>query len=385
MKTGIGIGISPIFSRSGGASPVQLGTIIENDFNPANWSGDTGACTFAGDGINLGFSGTGFAQGIYYNKYNTNLENFRMECTMVINSKTSYGPSMSMIIPSGGLVLDCSVLFGTGIPNDGRVDLWSITTYLGSAGTTITINPGDTIHGTLQKIGDTITVKMKNLTTSSAEISYSATYNFNYPFGNLNTPIVNAFGFSAYYNCDAKVTAFKYTGLDYKNTTACIVSDSKALYFSGGYPNTLISLSRTANVSKSFDYSGGANELLSDVILKLPELVSLNSGKYFIYAGCNDYRQGQSASIVGRLTTIKNALTAIGATVYFVNSTIEGTIGLAIGSTGTNFVNAAGLSVFGSGHVIDTSSILLSDLEADQIHPNALAMPKIQALIQPYL
>lgn len=382
---GIGIWRSPIFPPVMGGA-VQLGTLIENDWNPANWSGDTGACTFAGDGITLGFSGTGFAQGIYYNKYNTNLENFRMECTMVINSKTSYGPSMSMIIPSGGLVLDCSVLFGTGIPNDGRVDLWSVTTYIGSDATTITVHAGDTIQGTLQKIGDTITVKMKNLTTSSAEISYSATYNFNYPFTNLNTPIVNSFGFSAYYNCDAKVTSFKYTGLDYKNTNACIISDSKGLYFSGGYANTLVSLLRAANVSKSFDYSGGANETLADVILKLPELISYNSGKYFIYAGCNDYRLAQSASITSRLNTIKSGLEAgvPGTTVYFVNSTIEDTIGTGIGVTGTNFVNACGTTVFGA-NCIDTSSVLLSDLVADGIHPNALAMPKIQALIQPYI
>lgn len=384
-----GIGISHTkefaFLRSGGLMPIQLGTLIENDWNPANWSGDTGVCTFEQDGITLNFSGTGFAQGIYYNKYLTNLENFEMDAIILINNLTSYGPSLSQILPTTGINLDKSLLVGTGPPNNGRLDLWNGVSYIASStNTVIPFINGDYSVNKITKIKDVLTLTMKNVRLDITN-TYTFTFDFNYPFiGNVLTPVVWAFGFSGYYACDAKVTTFKYTGLDYKNSDACYMSDSKGLYSASSYSNTAIELLRTANPTKTINYSGGVNETLADAISKLPELISLNSKKYFIDLGCNDYRLGQSASIISRMTAIKTGLEAgvPGCSVYYVNSAIEGTLGTAIGATGTNFVIACGVTVFGAPNCIDMSAITLLDLEADQIHYGDAGMIKKATALQ---
>jgi len=382
-----------IFSRSGGAvAPVQLGTLIENDFNPANWSGDTGACTFAGDGITLGFSGTGFAQGIYYNKYLSNLENFRMEARLRINSLTNYGPSLSQILPTSGINLDKSALIGTGGVNNGRLDFWDSINYLGSDSIGAFLAADDT-DVKIEKILDVITFTMYNQRLN-ATATLVKTFDFNFsPLPSYRTSVVSAFGFSSYYACDAKVLSFKYTGLDYKNSDACIITDSKGLYFAGAFANTITQQLRAANPTKTINFSGGVNETLTDVRNKLPELLLLNSKKYFLEVSANDKRNGRSqAQMEADMLFIKNTLEVNGNQVYAMRTFPEKYTGGA-GIDVLDCLNAID-NVFAPNRIVDTFTPLSSGvgrnpnpsyIVGDDIHIPAAAHTVVATELQSYI
>lgn len=355
---GIGIWRSPIFPPVMGGA-VQLGTLIENDWNPANWSGDTGACTFDVDGITLNFSGgAGFNQGIYYNKYFTNLENFRMEGIFTINSLTNYGPSLSQILPLSGLNLDKSALIGTGGVNNGRLDFWDSINYIGSDSIGAYIL-GDQAYVKIEKLFDVITFTMTNIRLGSTAI-LTKTFDFNFsPLLAYRTSVVWAFGFSAYGICDAKVNWYKYTGLDYKNSDACLITDSKGLYFAGTFANTITQQLRAANPTKTFNFSGGVNETLTDVRNKLPELLLLNSKKYFLEVSSNDKRNGRSqAQMEADMLFIKNTLEVNGNQVYAMRTFPEKYTGGA-GIDVLDCLNAID-NVFAPAQIVDTFTPLSS-------------------------
>lgn len=380
----IGIGISPMFRRGSSGStpaPEPLGVLIENDFNIANWSGDTGACTFAVDGITANFApgGGGFTKAIYYTGYYSAVENFKLDVTAtIINSSTNYGFSPGVYRTYNTLRL----LSGSGAVNDGRLDLWTDSTFVQELTSPLMpMSDNDVVQMIIEKVDGALTLTQRNLTTSS--IDYTLTYNFNYsyPFTVLSQRLFQII-FSAYGNCNVKVTNYTLSSTDLKNIDYCFVTDSKARYFAGSYNASFYNLLKAANPTKSFSISGGPNMDLTDVVLNLPELLSKNAANYVFYVGCNQYRNNASL-IPSQFAAIKAAIDGIGKNCIFVNSTIEGTIGGGIGAVGTNFVNSAAAVEFTT--IVDTSSILITDLAADEIHLSPPIQQDMADLIQPSL
>jgi len=380
----IGIGISPMFQRFVGSSspqPTQLGVLVENDFNAANWTGNTGSCTFASDGITINFTpgGTGFNNSILYTGYYSAVENFKLDVTAtIINSSASFGFSPGIFRQFNALRL----LSGTGAPNDGRLDLWAQTAFVAELATPrMTVSDNDVVQMIMEKVDGVLTLTQRNLTIGS--IDYVLTYNFNYtyPFTVLSQRLFQIV-FSAYGNCNVKVTNYQLSSTDLKNTDYCFVTDSKARYFANTYAGSFYQLLKTANPTKSFSISGGPNMDLTDVVLNLPELLTKNADNYIFYVGCNQYRNNASL-IPSQFSAIKAAIDGIGKNCIFVNSTIEGTIGGGIGAVGTNSVNSSAAAVFTT--IVDTSSVIIADLAPDEIHLSAGVQQEMADLIQPYL
>lgn len=361
--------------------PQPMGVLVENDFNAANWSGNTGSCTFASDGISINFApgGAGFNNSILYTGYYSAVENFRLDVTAtIINSNASFGFSPGIFRQFNALRL----LSGTGVPNDGRLDLWAQTAFVDElANPRMTVSDYDVVQMIMEKVDGVLTLTQRNLTIGSIDYVLSYNFNYTYPFTVLSQRLFQIV-FSAYGNCNVKVTNYTLSSTDLKNVDYCFITDSKCRYFAGSYSASFYELLKAANPTKSFSISGGPNMDLTDVVLNLPELLAKNAENYIFYVGCNQYRNNASL-IPSQFAAIKAAIDGIGKKCIFVNSTIEGTTGGGIGAVGTNSINTSAASVFTK--IVDTSSITIADLALDEIHLAPVAQQEMADLIQPNL
>lgn len=389
---GIGIGISPVFRKNiashSAVTPIPIGILVEDDWNSTNWANLTtssATVTYFPDGIEIDASGTALmmTEGIYYKPIITNLENFKFESTLkLIISSINYGPSISLASKAGDTPLFYSAICGTGNINPGRLDLWFGNNYIKDEGSTMPRADGDIITLSMEKSYGSMILKMRNVTQNSVEYTVTYNFDFNYPFS-FTVPKLFKLCFSAVNSSHHKITAYKYSSVDYRNIDCLFITDSKGLYFSTSYSDAWPNLLRAANPTKYTSISGAVNETLADAIDKIDELVLINPKKYYIFLGCNDIRVNNVGIANIRLLNLKTLLESAGNDVIFIQSTIEGMGGIS--PIDNAAYNAYAATIFDPSKIIDTSSITVPDLEPDEIHFLPATQSIMQGLVQPYI
>ena len=381
-------------------SPVAIGNIFNEDqlngvatdgFHADQWDiyGTPGQ-TFSAGNINLNSALSGppyFVNTIAYKHWYSCLEDFVWEAEVQINDIADYG--MSFGLWYGG---NTEYIYQMWLWGSGRMDMWSsANTYIAGVSLppgSVTIANGDWLRVEMSRVADVLTISTTNITQSLPAVTNTLTWGFTYPFGFVTTqtfrPAIGNMGGSN------NIRDFTFSTIDKKNIDALFITDSKGLYFPDAYADNFVNQLRTANPTKTIEISGAANETLTFAIANKTELALYNAAKVFIFRGCNDRRFGASqAQMETDLTTLKNDLTAAGATVYFVQSLPESGAGIDVTT-----VNAAGANVFAAGNIIGTYTPFWSGVgtgvnpvlvEADLIHPNLAGHNLLKSILEPYL
>lgn len=379
--------------------PVAIGTIFDetqsngtsyDGFNAAQWNvKGSPVLTFTTGNIQITTSAANYwPDGIIYKRWVTNLQNFKQGAVIQYPSLAGTGCAISMQT-TDSTTSTYTLLAGSG----GKIWLFNNKTLVAQTSFGFfNINAGDSLMMEFEKINGTLKCNVQNLTIPlSPVMTLTYNYAFTYPFSNV-MPLAQRLAVVPW-NGTYNIKSFYLNTTDKKNIDALFITDSKGIgYFANTFANQFSEQLATANPTKFISNSGTADETVAiDVIPKLPELVLINAKKYFLYIGCNDLRYGLISSLQANLTTVKNTLEAIGATVYFIESTPESGAG-SINSTTVN--NVASL-VFASPNILPAYALFETTpgsgtpnptlYSPDTIHPNLAGQTVLKNLIQPYL
>lgn len=381
------------------APPVAIGTIFDetqsngtsyDGFNAAQWNvKGSPVLTFTTGNIQITTSAANYwPDGIIYKRWVTNLQNFKQGAVIQYPSLAGTGCAISMQT-TDSTASTYTLLAGSG----GKIWLFNNKTLVAQTSFGFfNINAGDSLMMEFEKINGTLKCNVQNLTIPlSPVMTLTYNYAFTYPFSSV-MPLAQRLAVVPW-NGTYNIKSFYLNTTDKKNIDALFITDSKGIgYFANTFANQFSEQLATANPTKFISNSGTADETVAiDVIAKLPELVLINAKKYFLYIGCNDLRYGLISSLQANLTTVKNTLEAIGATVYFIESTPESGAG-SINSTTVN--NVASL-VFASPNILPAYALFETTpgsgtpnptlYSPDTIHPNLAGQTVLKNLIQPYL
>jgi hypothetical protein len=308
---------------------------------------------------------------IFYTKWFSGSENIVHESNVTVNSigATHYGYA----------VLFENVLSST----EFRITIGTATAF--NAGIlNILLNTGSVATATMStapRIGDVINVKV----TLNANVISAVVTNVNLGISNTmsytmdyNAPInyfkgLSKFGFGFYGGNLTNVTWSVKTD-DYYNADLMIVGDSKGLGLGVPIANRLVQLWRNANVTKNIYTNSGGNDVSQSFIDKLPEILLYKPKVVVIIAPSNDPRTSVStATTISRITTVRNALTAIGCDVWYQNPIPE------LSGLDQSGLVTVGTTVFPSNRIIPVPPTFntTTDLVADNVHINTGGYVKV--------
>jgi hypothetical protein len=297
--------------------------------------------TYTCDGTKLtisGGDGTPNNNYIYRNNYATNCEDFTVRLRYKINvlNATSYGLGIKLIDGCSNTTVLQSFLFHlisatgsfTGKPFKQYQPLGTFTTYTDQV---LTIAANDIIDFKLRFNKHLLYVTWCNETTG--QVIYEV---HNMSVANATPPYIgNTNKFGIYINGGTyDVLEFSVYSQTPKNADAVLLGDSiSAGAFAGSiskrYLNLLAQNDRQSNYVAYARGGGLAVDMASALILS--EIVELNAKRYFFALGFNDKAFGRSnAQIVADITTIKNAVEAIGAEVILLSIIANPSLNTAI-------------------------------------------------------
>lgn len=344
---GIGIGISPMLQRSLTVfpPPAPIGTLVENDFNSANWQieGDP-QVTFVSDGIEFAPVAVALTNYIWYKNFYSALDDKKLTVTFhsnQVNPRFGFGicgvgelynasKGLSLVIDDAG----DSLVFGLGgNPTGGGVIFNSFITSFG----TVTIPDDSDVTFTFRRIASNVFIT-KQINGGSI-IPYTVDTQFYEVSGNPIDSITTLMFTNI--NADIKITTFKFESLQDKNVARLGVGDSLTQgYYAESNANRFFTLA-------SIDINSGGGNTTQDVINRYPELILQNAQKYFIQIGLNDDVAGiPSATWQANLINIDNTFRGMGRQVIWITYDGWGANGIA--------VNSFYLSQF-TGRVINTT------------------------------
>lgn len=346
-------------------------TYVSGDYS---WTG-TLSPTFSGTSLTLmGTSDGTNNSNLIYNVWQSGTE------TLEFNSSFTVGSI-------GGTDYGFATLFKNQLTStEFRVTVGTATAF--NAGTLNILLNGNSVATTnmssVPAVGNVITVKMSMVanvitalvTNVTKGISNTMTYTmtYNYPFTYFKG--ISKFGFGFYGGTLSNVTWSVKTD-DLFNADLMYIGDSKAWGLCAGGTTTAnrsINLWKTANPIKTIYSNSGGNDQSISYVNKLSELLLYKPKKVIVYAPSNDSRTGVStATTTANLTTVRNALLAIGCDVWYQNPLTE------IGANNQAGLITAGASVFPANRIIPEPPTWNTgtDLVADNVHPNTAANIKI--------
>lgn len=377
-----GWALQPYSGSSGNfvATRNVLGTIL----NQSTFTSLTGftpnGTTPTVSGGQLQFSGgTGTETASLDYNYFTTLTNWSETINMVAGTVTSSSYGLALGVRSAEVNGGFDQAFaGFGMATGAAAGFVSI--YSGSAqgGATppivatstsaLSFSAGDTIQLSVALNYNVMTATVSDLTTASAPVTVSYTFLFTY----LQTAFPPNIGKFAIYNFGGSqnVSSWSITSTTQKNAQVAFIGDSKTVgYYAGTYGNAF-ALAMQANLNDIIE--AGGNDATGDVLLNLPEIISLHPQAVVLNIGRNDLCEYSISlgTIEANYASIVSQLQAANITVYHLLPIYETACNQAsltsyITSTYTsvNQITSTLAAYAGTGSNV---------LAGDGIHPNAL-------------
>lgn len=281
---------------------LDLSVVSKGDLlNSANYTDNGGVATFNASTITLNGGIGDFSKWLEYNNWYTDRENLKWSDTITVNTitPTTYGYGMQIHseynqFSTWALGLDSGGANGTLYEFDfaGAI-LQSVALAIPA------VVAGNVIRFDLERINSTLIKFTVTNITQSTTASIQRQYNFNSPFTYI-LPVVSKFK-RVLFGLNGTLTASTITAtVEYTYPNAIFCFDSKgAGYFSTGTTtaNRFVDVIKIAYPTYNIYCNSGANEDITDLSLKLTELLSYKSSharrtKIFIGVGCNDIRNG---------------------------------------------------------------------------------------------
>lgn len=312
---GIGLGLSPMFSRGLGVSaPVPFGQLFTDNYQRgalgANYTSNL-APSIISNQLNIPDGGGSFANYIAYSGYgHTNLNSWTQVvdwiCPSVaalsflgigIRGTQSTSPNSSQC----GLLIQAG---GTGC----LARIYINGTLLGSGGS-ITCVAGNIMRSTITFNGATYTSTHDNITLSTqATVTATAVTS-----GGAGT--IHGQGYYALcpYAGNFTVTNWSSTTAEYKYADYAFIGDSITQIFSASAVNNCFAIKVGVAKSKIVLKLGGTNNITQDILNSLPETIAFRAKKPFLMIGGNDILYSvASGTWQANMNSIISQLAAVG-------------------------------------------------------------------------
>jgi len=389
----IGIGISPMFQRSGSSAPqpTEIGSLVDSaDFyNSGNWT-VVGSPSVTFNASSIDFTAAGlypnFDNGIVYNPFISCRSIIKWQVDAVVNSST-HGIAVSFkdyaTNSSSG---SFNALFGfNGTFGNGSISMRKGLTQYASATYPVAPTNGDVLRLTVEIAESLVRCSMQNITTgggvTTATANFVYTYNFTQPYQQntykiaLNTLLGN-FRLS---NLSCSTTAYTQCYL--------VVGNSKtATAFPNSFANAFVGRLKTANPTKNIYYDASINETIDQYLARIEDLKVYQPTKVFLVDSSNEQRFS-TTNVATKMTSFKTQLEAIGAEVWYVNTMPENSLDVRT-------INGVVEPVF-TPNVLDAYTLMVNPasvpnpqaayISADGVHPNSTFQDELETLIQPQI
>ena len=387
--------ISPMFRRGGG-SPVQIGTIFENNFSAADWTeaGTGSTWTYNPSYIDTVNSTPGsYSSLIRYNAWPTQLEHFSITSTVTVNtiSASNYfsfaiglagisedGPIVTVkgLIYAGDSVYKgfMQIVYGLGNNNSDVVSDIGVSR--------VPLNAGDVLEMTLSQDFLLTTFSCRNVTQGS--ITYSCTFNnsaaLSLPFtANRQTLNVNEVSF---FNIegDYRINSYSYSTTEYKNIFGLLVGDSKSEgYFVDSDANRISTLV-DAGVTNYFSLAAGGGNVTQDILNNIDEIILKNPTNAVLFIGRNDLGVTPEVTWKANYASIVSQLQAAGINVWHQLPTPEAVLDQSVLTT---YIN----STYPANRIISVPAgwVVGTDVSSDGIHLTIAGALKVANNILTYL
>lgn len=401
---GIGIHISPMFSRSGGeAAPVEIGTIIDSDnpadlvFDSGSWTDEGGVITptFTSNSIRLQNASGGYGNLIRYNLWYTMLEEFKVKCIVKMNDVSSnsvfFGLGLAGVSTFSQKISVRASIWANGGAENGLLELYygdtvgALNLVADSGVSRLSFVQNDSIEIELLQSGLTLTFTARNLTTPSGDltISWTNTNAIVYP-GAASFNLLNISQLSLWnYKGDYTVTDLKYISTEHQNVAGCLVGDSKS---EGYYVDSLdnrISDILEIDTGTYFQVSAGSGNVTQDILNDINEIILINPTKLILCIGRNDIARVLIDPLWDwqtRYISIVSQLESAGINVYHQLPFPEVTLNQSALSTWISATYPAGKVI-----PVPTGWSTVTDVSADGIHLTEAGALKAANNIFPYL
>lgn len=386
---------------SGGASPVEIGTIIDSDnaadlvFNSGSWTqeGANITPTFSSNSIQLENTVGSYADLIRYNLWYTQLEEFKVKCIVTVNDVSAnaiyFGIGLAGVSTFSSKMAVRGALWSSGDANNGLMQLYygysngTAAALADSGASRLTLIQGDSIEMEVEQSGLTITFTCRNLTTPAGDlvVTWTNTNALVYP-GTAGTQLLNIEQISLWnYKGDYTVIDLKYISTEHQNIAGMLVGDSKS---EGYYVDALsnrISNILEVDTGTYFQVSAGSGNVTQDVLNSIEEAILINPTKLVLCIGRNDLANlVPSGTWQANYASIVSQYQAAGIDVYHQLPLPETSLDQ---SALTTYINAT----YPAGKIISVPSgwNTGTDLVADGIHLSIAGALKVANNIFPYL
>lgn len=364
---------------SGGGVPVEIGTLVENDFNSGNWEVyGSPLATFEVDGITFGSKSVNLGNYIFYKSYN-NPDNIKYEATFNVLSDNPF--LLFGSVGRGQIGGNSAIGWSIQLTNTGTI---LFIQQAGQAGNALAYNgatpsppsavvgsalTSDTLNISVEFIGSLINVDFtKNSTTTNLQ--------FNTQFYNYGANSIRSLDTIFFENIAAnvKMTSWKISSTSNKNVLKLGVGDSITQGYNAG------SLAGRFPIIADIDINAGGGNTTQDVINNMSGILARNPQKVFLLIALNDDASGIADAVwQANYVTIVTTLEAAGITVVKLLYAGWG----AFGTTVNGYITATYPSSYiDTATLLETSpGVINATYNAGDGHPNAAGHALIASTI----
>jgi hypothetical protein len=354
--------------------PQKIGELLGGPFTTfsslTNYVNNAGA-TVSGGVIQLSGGTDNVANRLEYNYY-TGLARWHQEARIKILTKSA--TSNGIGIGVRGTLASNYVRFDSSTnANSGKLIVVMGSTTVATSSLALTFSANDVILLTIERELDIITAKVRNVTTSSAEITVSYKANMA-----VNTERLHNTGRWTFFNFSGsfEVQAWRVYSGEIKYADLMVIGDSKTV----GYNASLFIDSFPSRLSFDFSsvviHAGGGDQMAVEGTLRLPEIVALAPKQVLICGlGRNDIDSGSSVvTTMASYNSFVSTLVAAKIAVYHTNQMYEPVLNLAPLSTALDAAYGPSGTIAANTLIdvyTDTSTIP-NIMAADNVHLNTL-------------
>lgn len=207
-----------------------------------------------------------------------------------------------------------------GLINTSTGTFYALANSAGSTSSSnLSLSLGDTIELIFERNRDVITTYVRNLTTNSAQLSVSYTYDLPtvYIPRTGRYALISASGNHNFYKIEVGSQAIRYPDV-------VLATDSKGLYNASYADAWTTKLQGNYEVTSSI----GLGETMAEKLLLLPEYIYINPKKVILEGGSNDQIYGTVGTYASRIQEFTDSLTAHGIDINYIGPLPETAVDL---------------------------------------------------------
>jgi len=300
--------------------PQKLGTrfALQSSFSSLSGYTNNAAATTSGGVILLSGGTNVTTNNLQYNDFTClGRYNFYSRIKVTTKSASSLGIGLGIISNYCNTYIKFDA--STGV-DGGKILVYLTDTLVATSATALTFSVNDVIDLSYERNLNNITARVRNVTTSSAEISVTVDANLLSTTARLHgTGRFTFLNFSGSY----EIQQWGVTSNETKYSDLMTITDSKGLYNPTRFEDTFNCklLYEFPSLVMCVDPGG----TLDDAQLRINEITLLAPKQVLICGlGRNNIDQGQStATVIGKLNTLVTALEAINISVFHLNQMFE--------------------------------------------------------------